>query len=114
SQQEALERALAAVRADADVLVGPWTGEVGFELLYWIPFLGWCAPQGPGGRRMVVVSRGGTASWYRHLTSRYIDILDLISPDEFREQTAGKKKQYDARRPFDRDVLTRVRARLDR
>ena len=112
SQQEALERALAAVRAAGDVVVGPWTGEVGFELLYWIPFLGWLAQQGPGGRRMVVVSRGGTASWYRHLTSRYVDILDLMSPEEFRTQTAGKKKQYDARRPFDRDVLTRVRERL--
>ena len=112
SQQEALERALAAVRADADVLVGPWTGEVGFELLYWIPFLGWLAEQGPGGRRMVVVSRGGTAPWYQHLTSRYVDILDLMSPEEFRAQTVGKKKQYDARRPFDREVLRKVRERL--
>jgi hypothetical protein len=112
SQEEALERALTAVRADTDVLVGPWTGEVGFELLYWIPFLGWLAEQGPGGRRMVVVSRGGAAAWYRHLTSRYVDILDLMSPEEFRAQTVGKKKQYDARRPFDRDVLNRVRERL--
>jgi len=112
SQEEALERALAAVRADADVLVGPWTGEVGFELLYWIPFLAWLAQQGPGGRRMVVVSRGGTACWYRHLTSRYVDILDLMSPEEFRTQTAGKKKQYDARRPFDREVLIRAREQL--
>ena len=112
ARQEALERALAAVRTDADVLVGPWTGEVGFELLYWIPFLGWLAEQGPGGRRMVVVSRGGTALWYRHLTSRYVDLLELMSPEEFRAQTAGKKKQYDARRGFDREVLARVRERL--
>jgi hypothetical protein len=112
AQQEALERALAAVRVDADVLVGPWTGEVGFELLYWIPFLGWLAEQGPGGRRMVVVSRGGAAPWYRHLTSRYVDILEVMSPEEFRTQTAGKKKQYDRRRPFDRDVLDKVRKRL--
>jgi hypothetical protein len=112
AQQEALGRALAAVQADADVLVGPWTGEVGFELLYWIPFLGWLAEQGPGGRRMVVVSRGGTAAWYRHLTSRYVDLLELMSPEEFRTQTAGKKKQYDPRRAFDRDVLSKVRERL--
>ena len=25
------------------ILVGPWLGEVGFELLYWIPFLRWFA-----------------------------------------------------------------------
>ncbi len=23
------------------IVIGPWTGEVGFELLYWIPFLEW-------------------------------------------------------------------------
>ena len=80
--------------------------------MYWIPFLGWLAEQGPGGRRMVVVSRGGSGAWYRHLTSRYVDLLELMSPEEFRTQTAGKKKQYDARRGFDREVLTRVRERL--
>src|SRR5688500_5075392 len=38
SQQAALQRALRAMRGGGDVVVGPWTGEVGFELLYWIPF----------------------------------------------------------------------------
>ena len=112
AQQEALNRALAAVRSDGDVIVGPWTGEVGYELLYWIPFLGWLAEQGPGGRRMIVISRGGAAAWYRHLTSRYVDILDLVAPDEFRERTAGKKKQYDARREFDRELVSRAREKL--
>ena len=23
------------------VIVGPWTGEVGFELIYWVPFVRW-------------------------------------------------------------------------
>ena len=35
-----------------------------------------------------------------------------MSPEEFRTQTAGKKKQYDPRRAFDRDVLSKVRERL--
>jgi hypothetical protein len=112
AQQDALQKALATVRGDGDVIVGPWTGEVGFELMYWIPFLGWLVEQGLDPKRIVAVSRGGAALWYRHLTSRYIDILDLVTPDEFRERTAGKKKQYDARRDLDRDLLKRTRDRL--
>lgn len=110
--RKVLGRALAAVQGDGEVLVGPWTGEVGFELLYWIPFLNWLAEQAPGGRRMVVVSRGGAAPWYWHLTTRYVDVLDLVTPEQFREQTAGKKKQYDRQRPFDQELLALARTRL--
>ena len=55
--------------------------------------------------------QGRDRCWYRHLTSRYVDLLDLMSPEEL-AQTAGKKKQYDPRRAFDRDVLSKVRERL--
>jgi hypothetical protein len=112
ARQESLNRALDAVRKQGDVVVGPWTGEVGFELLYWIPFLGWLAEQGLGFDRMVVVSRGGPATWYQHLTSRYVDILDLIPVEEFRERTAGRKKQYDPHRDLDRELIQKARARL--
>jgi hypothetical protein len=111
-EQKALQRALEAVHARGDVVVGPWTGEVGFELMYWIPFLGWLAGQGLSGERVVVVSRGGANLWYRHLTSRYVDILDLMTPEEFRERTAGKKKQYDHRRDLDVELVERARERL--
>src|SRR5687767_8551319 len=50
---------------DAPIVVGPWTGEVGFELLYWIPFVRWaCAEFGIDPRRLLVISRGGVGSWY--------------------------------------------------
>ena len=77
--------------------------------MYWIPFLAWLVEQGLGGQRIVVVSRGGAGLWYRHLTSRYVDILDLLTPDEFRERTAGKKKQYDSRREIDKELLKKTR-----
>ena len=111
-QQEALQRALSVARGDGDVIVGPWTGEVGFELMYWIPFLTWLVDQGLSRERMIIVSRGGAGLWYRHLTSRYVDILDLVTPDEFRERTAGKKKQYDSRREIDKELLKKTRDKL--
>ena len=40
----ALQDDLAAMVArGAPIVAGPWVGEVGFELLYWVPFLRWCA-----------------------------------------------------------------------
>jgi hypothetical protein len=111
-QQKALHRALRAARLPGEVIVGPWTGEVGFELLYWIPFLGWLASQGVSGSRMTVLSRGGAGVWYRHLTSRYLDVLDLVTPDDFRERTAGKKKQYDDKRDLDMELIEKARAKL--
>ena len=110
SQHEAMQRALRAIRGDGDVIAGPWTGEVGFELMYWIPFLNWLVEQGLDPKRLVVMSRGGAAPWYRHLTTRYVDILDVVSADEFRERTAGKKKQYDIRRDFDRELVDKAKA----
>jgi hypothetical protein len=109
AQQRNLQRALRAIEGHDEIIVGPWTGEVGFELLYWIPFLGWLAEQGLAARRITVISRGGAAPWYRHLTSNYIDLLDLMSADEFRERTAGPKKQVDAARDLDQAIVDAVR-----
>ena len=112
AQQRSLQRALRAIEGHDDIIVGPWTGEVGFELLYWIPFLGWLAEQGLGSRRVTVISRGGAAPWYRHLTTQYVDLLELMTPDEFRERTAGPKKQVDASRNFDGEIVETVQRRL--
>lgn len=111
-QQVALQRTLRVIQTSGEVIAGPWTGEVGFEVLYWIPFLNWLVEQGLDRRRLVVVSRGGAASWYRHLTERYVDILDLITPADFRERTAGPKKQTTAQRDLDRELLVLARERL--
>ena len=62
-EQRLLRQALRGINGTGDVIVGPWTGEVGFELLYWIPFLNWLCEQGLDSRRFIVVSRGGTAPW---------------------------------------------------
>jgi len=99
-------------RSSRPVLVGPWTGEVGFELLYWIPFVTWAVAAGRLDReRLVVVSRGGTRLWYEHLTPHYIDALELFPAENYRQRTADVRKPG-AWRPFDREVVRAVRARL--
>jgi hypothetical protein len=93
-------------RTDGPVIVGPWTGEVGFELLYWIPFVAWALQEAHvAPERIVIVSRGGTAPWYRRLGTRYVDALAIVTPEEFRAATEGEtKKQYTVR-PFDRRLV---------
>src|SRR5262249_22844206 len=41
-EEERLAREIAAVASGrGPIIVGPWLSEVGFEVLYWIPFLRW-------------------------------------------------------------------------
>ena len=105
-------------RSGDPVIVGPWLSETGFELLYWIPFLTWAKAYGNlEAERLVVVSRGGAAPWYRHLTSSYEDVLDFYSPEEFRKKNEeriadqhGRLKHMHVSR-FDKEIIERVTAR---
>ena len=93
------------------IIVGPWLGEVGFELLYWVPFLRWFAgTYGVARERLLIVSRGGTSSWYRPFAAGYRDIFDYLTPEEFRQRhdervaTNGEQKQTRVL-AFERQVL---------
>src|SRR5437762_2901726 len=101
----------AMVARPAPIVAGPWLGEVGFELLYWVPFLRWCAEcVGVDPDRFVAMSRGGTASWYRPFASRYIDVFDQVSAETFRDQhdervrELGEQKQTRVT-AFDRQLV---------
>jgi hypothetical protein len=111
-QQRVLARLDRLARSGRPILVGPWTGEVGFELLYWIPFIRWAIDQyriDPS--RIVVLSRGGPRDWYHGLCHGYLDALDLVSVDEFRARTSERKKQR-LLAQFDRQLIRRARATL--
>ena len=100
------------------VIVGPWLSEVGFEVLYWIPFLNWVKTYRHFDLdRLVVVSRGGVGAWYREIGARYVDLFDYYSPEQYRERNAermaeGKQKQH-ALSDFDQEILRRVRIDIE-
>lgn len=109
-------RRLAA--SNRPIVVGPYFGEVGFELLYWVPFLAWFAERyevEPS--RIVAVSRGGAASWYGHLAARYCDVFEVVEPAQFRSRNAarvrelGEQKQI-AVTAFDDEIVRQVRTRV--
>jgi glycosyltransferase involved in cell wall biosynthesis len=105
-------------KTDGPIFLGPWVGEVGYELLYWIPFLNWAlSTHGIDRRRLIAVSRGGARPWYRHLTTEYVDVFSLFSLEEYRQANearwdkAGHQKQYRAEQ-MDLDILQRARERM--
>lgn len=51
-------------RTDWPILCGPWRGEVGFEVLYWIPFVKQLQKEGIAPERIIPIGRGGSAGWY--------------------------------------------------
>jgi hypothetical protein len=101
----ATRRAALLGRSDRPIVVGPWCGEVGFELLYWIPFVHWLVERARiDGQRLVVVTRGGADVWYRDLGSRSVEIFDLIDADAFRGHAETWKQHRLS--PFDRRLLS--------
>ena len=85
------------------IIIGPWTGEVGFELLYWIPFVRWaCAEFGIDSQRVIVISRGGVASWYGVPQDQYADVFGIIEPEQFRAATTAERPSQKQR---ERDAL---------
>ena len=102
-------------RSGRPVFVGPWLSETGFELLYWIPFLQWAKSHANiRDDRLVVISRGGSWSWYRHLTTHYHDVFDFYSPDEFLRRNEGRIAEQSGQQKhvdvsmFDDEILRHV------
>lgn len=105
----ALEAGLAS---GGPVVAGPFLGEVGYELLYWRPFvLRLLRMHGVDAERVTVVGRGGSAAWYG--AGRAVDAFDLVQPERLRAAAAqrryGSPKQLEPD-DLDRELLARAGA----
>ena len=88
-----VEREIAQVaRGRHPIIAGPWLSEVGFEVLYWIPFLRWFEDRFRVDReRVVAVSRGGVAGWYADVAGAYVEIFDHCAPDMFHARNSERR-----------------------
>lgn len=115
SARRALRRAAAGT---GPIIVGPWLSEVGYEALYWVPFLRWFTRHyDVDPDRVIAVSRGGVSAWYGGIASRYVEELELFTPAEFTARNESRRAEADQkqldRSAFDEDILSRTRSRLD-
>ena len=107
----------AAAAGSGPILLGPWLSEVGYEALYWVPFVRWFTRQyDVDADRVIAVSRGGVASWYGGIASRYVEQFDLFTPEEFASRNEARRGDADQKQlalsGFDEEILSRARARL--
>lgn len=74
------------------IVLGPFTSELGFEAIYWIPFVAHLAKSvADFKKRAVVITRGGAGVLYRHLVAGGVDLYGLRTVTDVRR--AGLKSQ---------------------
>jgi hypothetical protein len=117
--RDAREAVAALAAGGRPVVAGPWLAEVGYELLYWIPFLRWAIEIEPAlAGRLHVVSRGGVSGWYEGIGSSYVELFEHFEPEELESvreaaaaETGGVRKQM-AATEADRTILDRLAGSL--
>lgn len=113
-----IERELARIASSREpIVVGPWLAEVGYEALYWVPFVRWfqdafrIPPE-----QLVVVSRGGVGDWYKDFAAPYVEIFDLMTPADLaarnRERQQGREgggRKQTSPSALDEEIVGRAR-----
>ena len=86
------------VAGSRPIVVGPWRSELGFETLYWLPWLAALRERYALAKdRLIVISRGGAGVWYDAGAS--VDLYDYVPLDKVRKamladsQATGSIKQ---------------------
>lgn len=68
---------LRMAHSSAPILLGPWRSELGFEALYWLPWLAAVRARYNISRdRLIAVSRGGAGLWYD--AAQTMDLYDYV------------------------------------
>lgn len=72
------------VAAGRPILVGPWRSEVGFEVLYWLPWLAaWRARYQVPREQIIVITRGGAGVWYD--AGQTVDLYEYVPLAQLRQ-----------------------------
>ena len=67
------------------IVVGPWMSEMGFEVLYWLPYLERLIQRYRIDRsRLIAITRGGAGAWYG--VGKTIELYDYVPPGDLRLQ----------------------------
>ena len=120
-EADGIDREIAALAATTrPIVAGPWLAEVGYEVLYWVPFLRWFQDAfGIPADRLVVVSRGGLESMYRDFAAGYVDIFDVMTPQQLaarnarrRSEGEGGGQKQSATSDLDEELIAAVRSKL--
>jgi hypothetical protein len=106
ASRRVIRRLATIAAANRPILAGPWDGDVGMELLYWVPFLRWFAMQFRIPPTQLHVLSRGEAPWYKDIAGSATDVLSLYSPSEWRARTAGRAQG--TFRGFERELIGRV------
>ena len=78
----------------ARVLLGPFLGEIGYELEYWIPFMRReLHRHGIPPEQVTVMTRGGAALWYRDFASNALDVLSMMPPERYLPSLDGRRRR---------------------
>lgn len=118
SKEPELTNRLRKSCADKPVIIGPWLSEVGFEILYWAPFVRWLAEQSIfDPTRAVLLTRGGAEIWYPGLFDKCVDIFSIYDLAEFKRRNelriveVGTQKHI-AMGSLDKELIARAEERL--
>lgn len=96
-------------QSNLPILVGPWRGEVGFEALYWIPFVRrFAKTYGIDPARLIPISRGGAAVWYGMPAG--VELYAMRTPKDIRIENRVQHAKHRMLKqiqwtPFDRQVI---------
>ena len=103
-------------RSRRPILVGPWTSEMGFEVLYWLPFLEQLRHRyhiQPD--RLFAVTRGGAGAWYGF--GHTVELYDYVPAADLRvsalasSQAKASIKQL-GMTPWERRLMALLAERL--
>ena len=95
-----------AIRDGRNLLVGPFLGEVGFELLYWLPVLRRLLAE-VDRERVTVLTRGGAGAWYSDVAASAIDVLDLVPTEGYVDELVARRRREGNTKQFFPDRLDR-------